>query len=145
MRNCILTAILLLFALFTKAQSQKDKDLIHQTLNLQEADWNNGKIDSFMKAYWDSDSLMFVGAKGVTYGYKGTYENYLKRYPDRATMGKLKFTFLNLSFPEPNVAFLVGKFHLTRPEKGDIGGFYTLLWRKIKGKWVIICDHTTQE
>jgi len=26
---------------------------------------------------------------------------------------------------------------------GDIGGYYTLLWQKIKGKWVIVCDHTS--
>ena len=145
MRNYIITVILLSFGLLAKAQSQKDKEVIYETLNRQVGDWNQGKIDAFMNGYWQSDSLMFVGKSGVTYGYEATYQNYLKRYPDRATMGKLKFEFINLSFPGPNVAFLVGKFHLTRPEKGDIGGFYTLLWRKINGKWVIICDHTTQE
>jgi ketosteroid isomerase-like protein len=58
-------------------------------------------------------------------------------------MGTLKFDFIRLSFPGPDVAFLLGKFHLTRPEKGDLSGFYTLLWRKIKGKWVIVSDHTS--
>ena len=143
MRNCVLTAILLLFVSFAKGQSQKDKDAIYKILGQQVEDWNKGKVDSFMVAYWNSDSLMFVGKSGVTYGYKATYENYLKRYPDRAAMGKLKFEYINFSFPEPNVAFLVGKFHLTRPEVGDLSGFYTLLWKKIKGKWLIICDHTS--
>ena len=143
MRNYVLTTILLLSALFSQAQSQNDKDAIFKILNQQVDDWNKGKVDSFMLAYWNSDSLMFVGKNGITYGYKATYENYLKRYPDRAAMGKLKFDYLNFSFPEPNVAFLVGKFHLTRPQVGDAEGFYTLLWKKIKGKWLIICDHTS--
>ena len=142
MRNCVL-ALMLLSSFACIAQSKQDKAQIYEILNRQVQDWNNGRIDEFMKAYWESDSLMFVGKAGITYGYKGTYENYLKRYPDLATMGKLKFDYLNFSFPTPNSAFVVGKFHLTRPEKGDAEGFYTLLWKKIKGKWVIICDHTS--
>jgi len=143
MRNYVLALILFLTAANCIAQSKKDKEQIYAILNHQVDDWNNGRIDSFMKAYWESDSLMFIGKIGVTYGYKGTYENYLKRYPDRETMGKLKFTYLNFSFPGPNTAFIVGKFHLTRPKIGDTEGFYTLLWRKIKGKWVIVSDHTS--
>lgn len=143
MRNCTLTFCLFLIAFMANAQTKTDRDEIYGIMNRQSGDWNRGKIDDFMKGYWESDSLMFVGKAGVTYGYKATYENYLKRYPDRSSMGTLKFDYVNLSFPEKNVAFLVGKFYLTRPEKGDLNGIYTILWRKIKGKWLIICDHTT--
>jgi len=143
MRNCVLTIFLILIVKVAMSQATGDKDQIYKTMNRQAADWNKGNIASFMNGYWESDSLMFVGKSGVTYGYKATYENYLKRYPDRPTMGTLKFDFINISFPEPNVAFLVGKFYLTRPEKGDASGYYTLLWRKIKGKWLIVCDHTS--
>ena len=143
MRNCVLTICLILIVKVAMSQASGDKDQIYKTMNRQAADWNKGNIASFMNGYWESDSLMFVGKSGITYGYKATYENYLKRYPDRPTMGTLKFDFINISFPEPNVAFLVGKFYLTRPEKGDASGYYTLLWRKIKGKWLIVCDHTS--
>ncbi|MCF0049652.1 DUF4440 domain-containing protein [Dyadobacter chenwenxiniae] len=143
MRNRLFTLILITISLFAKAQSPKDKETIYATMDRQMADWNRGDIDSFMNGYWESDSLMFVGKAGITYGYKATHEGYLKRYPDRATMGTLKFTYLNLTFPGKDVAFLVGKFHLTRPEKGDLEGHYTLLWKKINGKWVVICDHTS--
>lgn len=143
MRNWLFTLILIAVVISAKAQSAGDKDQILAILQRQEADWNKGDIKSFMNGYWESDSLMFVGKAGITYGYKPTYEGYLKRYPDRATMGKLKFTFLNFSFPGRGVAFVVGKFHLTRPEKGDLEGHYTLLFKKIKGKWLIVCDHTS--
>ncbi|NIJ55980.1 YybH family protein [Dyadobacter arcticus] len=143
MRNWLFAILLLSLAFVGRAQSAKDKEEILTTLNRQVSDWNNGDINSFMSGYWESDSLMFVGKTGVTYGYKSTYEGYMKRYPDRVTMGKLEFTFINFSFPGPGVAFIVGKFHLTRPEKGDLEGYYTLTWKKIKDKWVIICDHTS--
>ncbi|PWJ59851.1 ketosteroid isomerase-like protein [Dyadobacter jejuensis] len=143
MRNTLLTFVLLLLTTGAYAQSKVDQDQIYDQLNQQVAHWNNGDIAAFMEAYWPSDSLMFVGKSGVTYGYTNTYQNYLKRYPDRATMGILSFEYINMSFPSPGVAFLVGKFHLHRPEKGDASGFYTLLWRKIDGKWRIVVDHTS--
>lgn len=143
MRNSTITMLLLFIATNLMAQSAADRKTILGILDRQTSDWNSGNIDSFMNGYLESDSLMFVGKNGVTYGYQNTYEGYLKRYPDRATMGTLKFTILNLSFPAKGAAFVVGKWQLTRPEVGDIGGHYTLLWRKIKGKWVIVCDHTS--
>lgn len=143
MRNWLMVLVLLSAVSVGVAQHANDRDEIFAIMNRQASDWNKGDIASFMNGYLESDSLMFVGKTGVTYGFKATYEGYLKRYPDRAAMGKLQFTFLNLSFPEPDVAFLVGKFHLDRPEKGDLEGYYTLLWRRIGGKWVIVCDHTS--
>lgn len=143
MRNTTLVWLMLLLAAQAMAQSGSDRKLVLATLDRQTADWNAGNIDAFMHGYWESDSLMFVGKNGVTYGYENTYRGYLKRYPDRATMGTLKFDILNVSFPGKGVAFVVGKWHLTRPEAGDVGGHYTLLWRKIKGKWLIVCDHTS--
>ncbi|MCE6989097.1 DUF4440 domain-containing protein [Dyadobacter sp. CY323] len=143
MRNWLFIAFVMASTAMGHAQSAQDKKDVLAILNRQVTDWNTGNIRSFMNGYWESDSLMFVGKTGVTYGYNATYKGYLKRYPDRATMGKLKFTYINFSFPGPGVAFVVGKFHLTRPEKGDLEGHYTLLWKKIKGKWVIVCDHTS--
>ncbi|MBB5282516.1 ketosteroid isomerase-like protein [Rhabdobacter roseus] len=143
MRNYMLCLVLIFLAGVAVGQSAADRQVILGTLDRQTSDWNEGNIEAFMKGYWESDSLMFVGKSGVTYGYQRTFEGYLQRYPDRATMGTLKFDILHLSFPEPNVAFLVGKWHLTRPEAGDVGGHYTLLWRKLNGKWVIVCDHTS--
>jgi len=31
------------------------------------------------------------------------------------------------------------------PEKkeGDVGGYFTLLWKKLQSKWVIVADHTS--
>lgn len=143
MRKVLLSLGLLLVCFLGKAQTNQNVVAIHKILDQQVSDWNEGNIDAFMHGYWNSDSLMFVGKSGVTYGYKATHQNYLKRYPDRATMGKLKFDIISLTFPSQDVAFVVGKFHLTRPEKGDLSGYYTLLWKKIKGKWMIVCDHTS--
>lgn len=125
------------------AQSREDETIIRSILQRQEADWNRGDVKAFMVGYWPSDSLTFVGSKGVTYGYQPIYENYLKRYPDRAAMGKLTFTIKEVLFPGKDVAYVIGKFHLTRPEKGDAEGHFSIVWRKIRGQWLIISDHSS--
>lgn len=143
MRKTLLCITVVLITMVSYGQKSDNQTQIYKILNRQVQDWNDGNIAAFMNAYWNSDSLMFVGKSGVTYGYDATFKNYLKRYPDRATMGKLNFDFINLTFPSEDVAFMVGKFHLERPEIGDAVGYYTLLWKKIKGHWLIICDHTS--
>ena len=120
-----------------------DRRAILQLLKRQTDDWNAGRVDKFMTAYWASDSLTFIGKVGVTYGYQATLDNYKKRYPSRAAMGTLKFDVLNMDFPTPTVAYVIGRFHLTRPKIGDADGYFTLLWRKVKNRWVIISDHTS--
>ncbi|MES2517990.1 MAG: nuclear transport factor 2 family protein [Bacteroidota bacterium] len=125
------------------AQSPKDKQEILNILDHQTKAWNGGDVTNFMKGYWESDSLMYIGKSGVTYGYTKTLENYKKNYPNKATMGTLVFNIIKVNFIAEDACFVVGKWHLTRPEKGDIGGHYTLLWRKLNGQWVIVADHSS--
>jgi ketosteroid isomerase-like protein len=138
-RIFILAAIVL--PLFVSAQTN-DVAAIRKVLQLQTEAWNNGNIDEFMKGYWKSDSLKFIGKSGVTYGYNETLSGYKKRYSDTIQMGKLFFDLLEIKKLSPEYYFVVGKWFLKR-SVGDIGGYYTLLFRKINGKWVIVADHTS--
>ena len=138
--------LLLLFSIAcfqVNAQKGEDKKQILDILDRQTEAWNEGKIDDFMIGYWESDSLMYIGKSGVTYGYNSTLASYKKNYPDKSTMGILKFDIVKVNFISKDACFVVGKWHLTRLEKGDVGGHYTLLWRKIKGNWVIVADHSS--
>ncbi len=133
--------LLLMFTTFSYAQ-QGDEKIIRDILERQTRDWNRGDIDAFMKGYWQSDSLMFVGKSGVTYGYQQTLNNYKKNYPDTAAMGKLRFNILEVRRISSDHFFVLGKWMLTR-SIGDLSGHYTLIFRKIKGVWNIISDHSS--
>src|SRR5690606_2650838 len=65
---------------------------IQRILSEQQQAWNRGDIDAFMQHYLKSDALTFSSGGRVTRGWKQTLENYRKRYPDRAAMGKLEFS-----------------------------------------------------
>jgi hypothetical protein len=108
----------------------------------QVAEWNKGNIEGYMKGYWENDSLLFIGSKGPRYGYNTTLARYKEAYPDRAHMGRLTSTITRMDKLSKEYYFIVGKWALAR-SVGDISGSYTLLIRKIKGNWVIVCDHSS--
>jgi len=127
---------------FSVFSQTKDESEVRNLLAKQNAAWNRGDIDAFMVGYWENDSLMFIGKSGVTYGYKNTLANYKKNYPDTAIMGKLTFTLIQVKQLSPEYFHVTGKYYLTRTI-GDASGHFTLLFRKINGKWVVISDHSS--
>ena len=125
----------------TSAQSTATKE-ITKVLAAQDEAWNRGDIEGFMQTYWQSDSLMFIGKSGITYGWQKTLDNYKRGYPDTAAMGKLRFELIEIKKISNTNYFVVGKWFLTRTI-GDVNGAFTLLLRKINNKWVIIADHSS--
>lgn len=136
--------ILLLWLLCTAATTyaQTDKEQILQVLDMQMKAWNSGSIEQYMTGYWNNDSLVFVGKSGLTYGYNKTLQNYKRSYSDAAKMGQLHFDILQVRQLSADYYFVLGKWALARTA-GDVSGSFTLLFRKIKGKWCIVADHSS--
>lgn len=141
MMKYLLLVFFILASSRTFAQS-KNEIKIREILERQSNSWNQGDIEGFMNGYWENDSLMFIGKSGVTYGWKNTLNNYKKNYPDTASMGKLAFTLIQLKELSKEYYQVTGKWFLKR-SIGDVGGHFTLLFKKINGHWVIISDHSS--
>ena len=122
--------------------SASDEKNIRLVLSEQQDAWNKGDIAAFMTGYWKSDSLTFTGANGITYGWENTYQNYLKRYDSPAKMGQLTFTILEVLPMGNDYCKVIGKSFLKRTV-GDIGGHFTLVFRRFGNGWKIISDHTS--
>ncbi len=120
----------------------KDEREILSILDKQTQAWNAGNLEQFMVGYLESDSLMYIGKSGVTYGYRSTLENYRRNYAGADKMGKLTFNILHLKPLGRKHYLVVGKWSLKRTA-GDVGGHYTLTFAKQKGHWVIIADHSS--
>jgi ketosteroid isomerase-like protein len=136
-------ALLFLPAVVAVAQ-KKDADLedIRHVMTAQQDAWNRVDIEAFMEGYWKSDSLRFIGSGGITYGWQTTLNNYRKRYPSAEVMGKLTFTIITLEKLSSTSAYMIGTYHLQRATD-EPHGYFTLVWRKINGRWVIVVDHTS--
>ena len=120
----------------------KDIAAIQAILDNQIKAWNSGDLDNFMVGYLQSDSLVFIGKSGPTYGYENTLANYKKSYPDKTHMGKLQFEIVSMKPLNNDHYFVIGKWKLIRTV-GDLNGVYTLLFKKTKDGWKIIADHSS--
>lgn len=121
--------------------SQKDLKIVLENMKTQEQSWNEGNIKAFMEYYWKNDSLKFIGSKGITYGWQKTLDNYLKSYPNKETMGILTFDIKEAAQLSKRSIYIIGQWSLKKEKPA--GGYFTLLWKKIEGKWVIVADHTS--
>jgi hypothetical protein len=129
-----------IFAL--SAQEDADFTSIRTAILKQQDDWNRGDIPAFMEVYWKSENLQFIGANGITKGWQQTLDNYKRRYPDRDAMGQLSFGIVSMEKLSKKSVFLVGTWDLKRKNDAP-GGYFILIWKKIKGTWVITADHTS--
>jgi ketosteroid isomerase-like protein len=134
--------ITLLFLHKTVIAQSKAENEIRKVLAEQTEAWNKADIQGFMQGYWASDSLKFIGKNGVTKGWNATLNNYKKSYPDKAAMGTLTFDILTVEKISSKAAFVIGKWKLQR-EKDVLQGHFTLFWKKIKSKWLIVADHSS--
>ncbi len=124
------------------AQKQsKDVNQVLENMKMQEESWNKGDVRGFMNYYWNNDSLKFIGSKGITYGWQKTLDNYIKGYPTKEAMGILTFTILESTQLSETSIYVIGKWELKKEKPS--GGHFTLLWKKLNGKWVIVADHTS--
>lgn len=140
MKRINIVFLSLLFAINTNAQS-KDAVGIRAVINEQVAAWNAGDMHRYMNTYWRNDSLMFIG-KEIEVGWDLVSKNYRQFYPDAASMGKLEFEIVNLKKLSKFYYSVVGKWHLKWSTK-EQRGTSTLLFKKVKNKWVITQDHSS--
>jgi ketosteroid isomerase-like protein len=125
------------------ADGDSDRTAILAVLTLQQRDWNRGDNRGFMAGYWNSPEVTFAGSQAFTRGWQPVLERYQRRYADRAAMGTLDFSELEVRKLGPATALVLGRWRLER-QAGDVGGIFTLVFQKFPEGWKIIHDHTTQ-
>jgi ketosteroid isomerase-like protein len=115
---------------------------VRTVLAEQVREWNAGRLDGFMEGYAKSPSTRFASGGDVMLGWQTVFERYQKRYGDRAAMGTLTFTNLDVTVLAPDAAVAFGHWHLKR-EKDEPHGLFTLLLRKTPSGWKVVHDHTS--
>lgn len=129
---------------------EQEIDQIKTIMQQQEDAWNTGSLEAFMKGYWESDSLLFIGKSGINYGWQKTVDNYKKTYSTPEQMGRLEFENKLFQPLGSKHMLVIGKWTLFRElntEKGQerdtLTGHYSLNWEKKNGTWLIVADHSS--
>ena len=143
-KQLALLAFVLPAVLCLHAQPTPSEAGIRAVMDAQQAAWNRGDVEAFMSGYDASDSTTFVGST-ITRGYRQVLENYHRRYPTKEKMGRLTFSGIEVMPLGSEYASVLGKWHLDRSREagGEVGGIFTLLFRKTPNGWKIILDHTS--
>jgi uncharacterized protein (TIGR02246 family) len=117
------------------------EDQVRAVLDKQVAAWNKGDTDGFLEGY-TSDTI-FVGEK-MTRGLEDLKKRYQEHYPTRAAMGKLTFSDLEIHPMDKDYAYVIGRWRLERDKEGggNVGGVYSLVFRRTAIGWKIVLDHT---
>jgi uncharacterized protein (TIGR02246 family) len=115
---------------------------IRAVLRAQQAAWNRGDIDGFMNGYAKARSTIFVSEDKVVRGRETVRERYHKKYSDRAKMGILTFSDLEITPLAPDAAVVLGRWQLKRAGDHPEGRF-TLIFRLTNDGWRIVQDHTS--
>lgn len=124
------------------AQRAQMEAALRQLLEAQAEDWNRGDVEGFMQSYWRSPELTFAGSGGVERGWEGVLARYKHVYPDRAAMGHLTFSGLEITPLGEDAALVLGHWQLQR-EKDQPSGVFSLVLRRFPDGWRIIHDHTS--
>jgi ketosteroid isomerase-like protein len=128
----------------SRAADRSADAAIRIVLSDQQAAWNRGDVETFMKGYWNSPELTFAGSSGVTRGWEPVMARYRKNYPDAAAMGHLDFSEIEVRALGGEAAMVVGRWHLQRTA-GEAGGVFTLVFQRFPEGWRIIHDHTSAD
>ena len=115
---------------------------ISAVLKMQQDAWNRGDIDAFMNGYSRSDETLFVSGDDVTRGWQKVLDRYKKKYSDRAEMGTLTFSNLEITPLSNDSAVALGSWKLNRANDQPHGRF-TLIFRRFPEGWRIVHDHTS--
>lgn len=127
-----------------------DAASIRQVMADQQAAWNRGDVDGFMRGYKDAPDTTFVGSS-VRKGYRQILASYREHYATREQMGRLTFSDLDVRLlpgasGTVRYAVVTGRFHLDRTAHGSVAqddGVYSLVWEKTPAGWKIILDHSS--
>ena len=115
---------------------------IRSILHAQQEAWNRGDIDGFMNGYARSASTVFISEDSVRRGWETVRARYRQKYSDRAKMGTLSFSDLEINLLSSDAAVVLGRWRLERAKDRPHGRF-TLIFRRLPEGWRIVHDHTS--
>jgi ketosteroid isomerase-like protein len=136
-----------LFSLLSCTSSAPDAEHIQSELttiiNKQVDAWNSGSIEGFMAYYWHSEDFTFQSGDDRIVGWQTLYERYKKNYAGDK-MGRLDFSDIEVKVLTDDLAYVLGRWRVTREDSAS-QGLFTILFKKLPVGWRIINDHSSSE
>jgi ketosteroid isomerase-like protein len=125
---------------------------VETLIEAQVAAWNSGDLEGFTSVY--SEDCKFLSPTGLTQGRQQVLDRYVRRYPDQAAMGTLRFEFIEMVPMTMEVRSLMGllkkegiggmtvaaRWYLSYPDREAASGLTLIVFKRLAGGWQIIQD-----
>jgi beta-aspartyl-peptidase (threonine type) len=105
--------------------------------------WNRGDLGTFMDAYLDSPTTTYWGSQGLLRGYAEIRHHYAPRFAPGAERDSLRFDDIEARRLGTDYALATSRWVLFRGDSVTATGPFTLVLRRVAGKWRIIHDHSS--
>ncbi|MGZ3428327.1 MAG: YybH family protein [Polyangia bacterium] len=140
----LLVCALLLTAPLAHAGADDDAAAIKTELLREASAWNRGDLDGFLSGYERAATTTMVGGK-LMRGWDAIAAMYRSKYVDKAHMGTLTFSELDVRPLGADYALATGHWALARDAAagGPVGGWFTLTLHRSRDGWRIVVDHTS--
>jgi ketosteroid isomerase-like protein len=146
LRAIVIASFVLMAVTVSAAVKQNETAVaqIRSVLQAQQDAWNRGDIDGFMNGYARLASTVFISEDTLTRGWQTVRDRYRKKYSDRAKMGTLTFSDLEIMLLSSDSAVASGRWKLKRANDQPHGRF-TLIFKRLRQGWRIVHDHTSAD
>lgn len=143
MRTLFALAVVLL--LVPRARAADETAAIRAELQREVDAWNRGDLDGYLAGYERAATTTMVGGDKLMRGWDAIAARYRERYGDKARMGRVSFSDLDVRLLGGGYALAIGRWALERDKAagGPAGGWFTLTLRKGADRWRIVVDHTS--
>ena len=104
--------------------------------------WNRGDLSGYMASFARSERTRHIFNRDITVGHSAIEARFRSRYPDPSNMGTISNSDLDITVLAPDAASAFAHWTFERDGK-TFAGVFTLIFRRLDGRWVIIHDHST--
>jgi uncharacterized protein (TIGR02246 family) len=118
---------------------------IGEVLRRQEAAWNQGDVEGFLRNFAKSPRLVFASGNEVSTGWRNALDSYRETYGDAVGTGHLSLDVLQIEPLGRAYAKALGRWTVTHADTAPAEGLFTVILKKEPEGWVVIHDHTSQE
>lgn len=135
--------VMCFMAIACAAIADSETDRIRAIIELQRDAWNRGDLAGFVQFYDKTGMMVFITGEEPIRIPADLQKRYEKRYGSSGKdFGKLNFSEIQVELLSDQLARAYGKWSVTQDSKTS-SGWFSLLWRKEDGNWLIIHDHSS--
>jgi len=124
--------------------SKPDDQQVYDVLLKMLDRWNAHDVDGYLDVYRKSADLLVVVDSEQFNGWQQLHDSYINGYPDRAAMGFIQPTRIQVQLLKPDMDLALTWWSITFPSsKQTVVGNTTMNLQKFDDGWKVIAPHSS--